>query len=108
MGRPTFQNALFRVLEIIFLVWISATGRWALRLATGGRLALPRTGLVRDDTVPADPGVRANLRGLARWLAYDTVYFLIGLVIWILASMGALVLYAYFFGPIAPVHEWVR
>ena len=24
------------------------------------------------------------------------------------ASMGALVLYAYFFGPIAPVHEWVR
>jgi hypothetical protein len=106
--RPAIQSALLRVLELVFLVWVSATGRWALRLATGGRIGLPRTGLVNDDTMPADPGVRANLHGLARWLVYDNVYFLIGLLIWIVAGMALLVLYAYLFGPLPPVHRWFR
>jgi hypothetical protein len=106
--RPAIQSALLRVLELVFLVWVSATGRWALRLATGGRIGLPRTGLVNDDTMPADPGVRANLHGLARWLVYDNVYFLIGLLIWIVAGMALLVLYAHLFGPLPPVHRWFR
>ena len=101
-------RSILRFLEIVLLYWVSAIGRWVLKLATGGRLALPRTGLVTDDTMPADPGLSANLRGLTRWFAYDTVYFAVGIVVLFVVFMAVLLVYAHLFGPIAPLHEWIR
>jgi hypothetical protein len=108
MARQAAVRILLRLLELVFLCWISATGRWVLGVVTGRRLTLPRTGLVTDDTMPTEPDLRANLYGLTRWLAYDTVYFVVGLITWFVVSMAALLLYAQLFGSLPPVHEWVR
>ena len=101
-------RSILRFLELVLLYWVSAIGRWVVKLATGGRVALPRTGLVTDDTMPHGPGLRANLHGLARWFAYDTVYFAVGIVVLVVVFMAVLLLYAHLFGPIAPLHEWMR
>jgi hypothetical protein len=63
---------------------------------------------VKDDTMPKDSGLGANLRGLARFVAYDTIYFAVGVVVLFVLCMAMLLLYAYLFGPIAPLHEWTR
>jgi hypothetical protein len=108
MARQAAVRIFLRLLELVFLYWISATGRWVLGLALGRRLTLPRTGLVTDDTMPTESGLRPNLYGLTRWLAYDTVYFVVGLITWFVVSMATLLLFAQLFGPLPPVHEWVR
>jgi hypothetical protein len=76
----TFRNrVVLRFFEFISLYWVSATGRWIVLRFHGKKIALPRTGLVNNDISERKIGLFERLRGDVRFLAYDQLYFLVGL-----------------------------
>lgn len=108
MARDFRSSLVLRFIEFITLYWVSATGRLVIQLFIGNRIALPRTGLVDNDIFERNVGILRRLWALARSLAYDQMYFLIGFVFWSCVLIGAALIWVHFFGAIPPIHEWRR
>ena len=106
MARSVNRSIWYTILSFVFLDWVSATGRWMLRLLTRNRVPLPDTGPATMDDIPPPRGFLRIIWILVELLSYDAVYFFVGLVVWVPLLTAVVLVLVYFLGPIPPIHKW--